>query len=121
MSKFKDMVMQDIHGVFLNTGEFAQRRTVRYDGTEYPDVPLVLEELVQEQRDRLTGDHVGGLHRITAVLYCARADLGGKTPKQGAGLEIAAREGGRFFQKYYIVSSACGMGMLEVRLEAVAQ
>lgn len=118
---FKDCVAADIHKVFLNTGEFAQRRTVRYDGMEYPDVPLVLEELVQEQRDRLTDDHVGGLHRITAVLYCARADLGGKTPKQGAGLEIAAREGGRFFQKYYIVSSACGMGMLEVRLEAVAQ
>lgn len=118
---FKDCVATDIHKVFLNTGEFAQRRTVRYDGMEYPDVPLVLEELVQEQRDRLTDDHVGGLHRITAVLYCARADLGGKTPKQGAGLEIAAREGGRFFQKYYIVSSACGMGMLEVRLEAVAQ
>ena len=121
MSGFKDMVADDVHAVFLNLDEFAEKRTVRYDGMEYPDVPLVLEELVQEQRDRLTDDHVGGLHRITAVLYCARADLGGKTPKQGAGLEIAAREGGRFFQKYYIVSSACGMGMLEVRLEAVAQ
>lgn len=118
---FKDCVAADVYGVFLNTGEFAQRRTVRYDGTEYPDVPLVLEELVQEQRDRLTGDHVGGLHIISAVLYCARADLGGKTPKQGAGLEIATREGGRFFQKYYIASSACDMGMLRMELEAVAQ
>ena len=68
MSKFKDMVRRDIRRVFLNTGEFAENRTVRYDGVEYPDIPVVLEGPVQEKRDRLTDDHVQGLHMVTATL-----------------------------------------------------
>ena len=83
MSKFKDMVKRDIHKVFLNTSEFAEKRTVRYDGEEYPDIPVVLEGPVREKRDRLTDDHVRGLHMMTAVLYCAQEDMGGKVPKQG--------------------------------------
>ena len=115
MSKFKDMVKRDIHKVFLNTSEFAENRTVRYDGEEYPDIPVVLEGPVQEKRDRLTDDHVRGL------LYCAQEDMGGKVPKQGTSLEITTREGGRFFQKYYVVASTSHMGMLHVELEAMAQ
>lgn len=121
MSKFKDMVARDLRKVFLNTSEFAEKRTVRYDGAEYPDIPVVLEGPVQEKRDRLSDDHVRGLHMVTATLYCAQEDLGGRAPKQGTGLEIATREGGRFFQKYYVVASASRMGMLHVELEAVAQ
>lgn len=121
MSKFKDMVKRDIHKVFLNTDDFAENRTVRYDGEEYPGICVVLEGPVQEKRDRLTDDHVRGLHTMTAVLYCAQEDMGGKLPKQGASLEIATREGGKFFQKYYVVASTSHMGMLHVELEAVAQ
>ena len=121
MSKFKDMVKRDIHNVFLNTDEFAERRTVRYDGVEYPDIHVVLDGPVQEKRDRLADDHIRGLHIMTATLYCAQEDLGGKVPKQGAGLEIATREDGRFFQKYYVVDSTSHMGMLHVELEAMAQ
>lgn len=121
MSKFKDMIARDVQKVFLNTNEFAERRTVRYDGTEYADIAVVLEGPVQEKRDRLTDDHVRGLHMVTAVLYCAQEDLGGKVPKQGTGLEISTREGGRFFQKYYVVASASHMGMLHIELEAVVQ
>ena len=121
MSRFKDMVKQDIRKVFLNTGEFAERRTVRYDGAEYPDIPVVLEGPVQEKRDRLADDHIRGLHMMTAVLYCAQEDLGGKVPKQGSSLEITTREGGKFFQKYYVVASASHMGMLHIELEAMAQ
>lgn len=118
---FKDMVRQDIRKVFLNTGEFAERRTVRYDGEEYPDIPVVLEGPVQEKRERLTDDHIRGLHMVTAVLYCAREDLGGVLPKQGASLEIATREGGTFFQRYFIAASTSYMGMLHLELEAVRQ
>lgn len=118
---FKDMVARDVKKVFLNTGEFAENRTVRYDGNEYPDIPVVLEGPVQEKRDRLTDDHVCGLHMVTATLYCALEDVGGKVPKQGSSLEINTREGGRFMQKYYIVASTSYMGMLQMELEAVAQ
>ena len=40
MSKFKDMVKRDIHKVFLNTAEFAENRTIRYDGEDEPSVPV---------------------------------------------------------------------------------
>ena len=43
MSKFKEQLRRDIHKVFLNTSEFAENRTVRYDGEEYPDISVVLE------------------------------------------------------------------------------
>lgn len=118
---FKACIAADVSDVFLNTDEFAENRTVRYDGEEYPDIPVVLEGPVQEQRDRLTDDHIRGLHLVTAVLHCAQEDMGGKVPKQGASLEIATREGGRFFQKYYVVASTSNMGMLHVELEAMAQ
>ena len=32
MSGFKDMVARDNFGVFLNCDEFAEKRTVKYDG-----------------------------------------------------------------------------------------
>ena len=41
MSGFKDMVADDVHAVFLNLDEFAQKRTIRYDGEEYQDIPIV--------------------------------------------------------------------------------
>lgn len=115
------MIARDIRKVFLNVDEFAEKRSVRYDGEEFPDIPVVLEGPVQEKRSRLTDDHIQGLHMLTATLYCAQEDLGGKVPKQGAGLEITTREGGAFYQKYYVVASASRMGMLHVELEAMAQ
>lgn len=124
MSAFKDMVARDIHNVFLNVSEFAENRTIRYYDThgqkrEYADIPVVLEGPVQEKRDRLTDDHVIGLHMVTAVLYCAQSDLGGVLPEQGTALEINTREGGTFFQKYFIVAAVSHMGMLHIELEAV--
>lgn len=35
MSGFKDMVARDNFGVFLNCDEFAEKRTVKYDGATY--------------------------------------------------------------------------------------
>lgn len=121
MSKFKDMFARDMRKVFLNTGEFAETRTVRYDGEEYPDIPVVLEGPVQEKRDRLTDDHIRGLHMMTATLYCAQEDLGGKVPKPGTVLEIKTREERWFIHKYFIVASTSHMGMLHVEMEAMAQ
>lgn len=121
MSGFKDMVRRDIHKVFLNTAEFAEHRTIRYDGEEYPDIPVVLEGPVQEKRSRLTDDHVLGLQLVSAVLYCAQEDLGGHIPKQGDPLEINTREGSTRFWKYYVAASTSNMGMLHIELEAIGQ
>ncbi len=116
---FKDIVQRDIHAVFLNLAGFAELRTIRYDGKEYPDVPVVLDGPVEKDREQLADDHVQGLHLVTATLYCAREDLGGELPKQDKSLEVSPRDGGRIFQKYYIVASTCDMGMLHVELEAI--
>ena len=83
---FKDMLTSDIHDVFLNLEEFAELRTVRYDGETYQDIPVVLEGPVNEEREQLRDDHIQGLHRVSAVLHCAESDLGGKLPRQGCPL-----------------------------------
>ena len=122
MSSFQEAVAQDVHGVFLNMEEFAQRRTVRYDGQEYQDIPIVLSDRKEEARRQLQSDHVQGLYRVSAVLHCARSDLGGKQPEQGARLSVNNREGGGgYFRSFYVAASGCEMGMLRVELEAIAQ
>ena len=50
MSGFKDMVARDNCGVFLNCDEFAEKRTVKYDGATYEDIPIVLSGLKEKDR-----------------------------------------------------------------------
>lgn len=120
MSGFKDMVATDIHNVFLNTDEFAELRTIRYDGEEYVDIPIVLTGLKEQDRRQLQSDHVQGLYLVTSVLHCALSDLGGKQPEKGGRIEVNDEEGGGgFFRRFYVASSVCEMGMLRVELEAI--
>ena len=120
MSGFQEAVARDVHGVFLNVEEFAQIRTIRYDGQEYQDIPIVLSDRKEEARRQLQSDHVQGLYRVSAVLHCARSDLGGKQPEQGARLSVNDREGGGgYFRSFYVAASGCEMGMLRVELEAM--
>ena len=120
MSGFKDMVAADIHNVFLNTDEFAELRTIRYDGEEYVDIPIVLTGLKEQDRRQLQSDHVQGLYLVTSVLHCALSDLGGNQPEKGGRIEVNDEEGGGgFFRRFYVASSVCEMGMLRVELEAI--
>ncbi len=117
---FKDMVAGDIHGVFLNASEFADRRTVVYDGATYADIPVVLSGLKEKDRRQLTSDHVQGLYLIHAVLHCARSDLGGNQPEKGMRIKINDREGGGgFFREFYVDSSVCELGVMRIELEAI--
>lgn len=125
---FKDMVADDLHNVFLNTDEFAEKRTIRYGydsgeyGEEYLDVPVVLTGLTQKDRPVLVsdGDKMQGLHLATNVLICARSDLDGRQPEKGQRIAINDQEGGGgFFREFYVTTSTCKMGMLRVELEAV--
>lgn len=114
------MVAADNARVFLNLDEFAERRTIRYDGEEYQDIPIVLSGLKEKDRRQLQSDHVQGLFLVASVLHCAAADLGGKQPEKGARLSINDREGsGGFFREFYVAASVCELGMLRVELEAV--
>lgn len=122
---FKDMVAADIRKVFLNTDEFAELRTVRYDGVDYdgPEhrgIPIVLTGLKEKDRRQLVTDHAQGLYLVASVLHCALEDLDGKQPEKGQRISINDEEGGGgFFREFYVASSVCEMGMLRVELEAV--
>ena len=113
MSGFKDMVARDNFGVFLNCDEFAEKRTVKYDGATYEDIPIVLSGLKEKDRRQLMSDHAQGLYIVSSVLH-------GVQPERGQRIRINDQEGGGgFFREFYIASSVCEMGMLRVELEAV--
>lgn len=122
---FKDMVATDIRNVFLNPGEFAELRTVvydgvTYDGPEHKGIPVVLKGIKEEERHQLVSDHVQGLYLVSSVLHCAIDDLGGKQPERGARIKINDEEnGGGFFREFYVAKSGCDLGMLRVELEAI--
>ena len=98
---FKDMVEADIHGVFLNLDEFAEKRNVWYDGVTYRDVPIVLHGLKENDRKRLTSgvkeqggrnsiaDRVEGLYNEQRVAHLAVADIGGVLPENGRQIRIS--------------------------------
>ena len=120
MSGFKDMVARDNHGVFLNNSEFAEMRTIKYDGATYSDIPIVLSGMKEKDRRQLMSDHAQGLYLVSSVLHCAMSDLGGAQPEKGQRIKINDREGGGgFFREFYVASSVCEMGMLRVELEAI--
>ena len=61
-------------------------------------------------------DHAQGLYRVSRMLHCDIAALGGKQPEKDCKLGID--EDG-FVRNYYVASSVCEMGMLRVELEAI--
>lgn len=122
MSTFKDMVAADNEAVFLNTDEFAELRTIRYDGEEYVDIPIIITDLKEKDRRQIASDHAQGLYMVSGTLHCCKADLGGHQPEKGTEIRINNREGGGgFFSRYTVAKSSCAGGMLRVELEAVTQ
>ena len=74
MSGFKDMVARDNFGVFLNCDEFAEKRTVKYDGATYEDIPIVLSGLKEKDRRQLMSDHAQGLYIVSSGAGAAYQD-----------------------------------------------
>jgi hypothetical protein len=117
---FKDMVHDDLRRVYLNTEEYAELRTIRMDGREYTDIPIVLSGLKEQDRRQTVTDHAQGLYQVTSVLHCSIDDLEGNQPEQGQRIQINDQEGGGgFFRDFYVASSVCELGMLRVELEAI--
>ena len=118
---FKDIVAADLRHTFLNTDEFAEKCTVRYDGIVYKDITASLQGVSESDRQqRKEADHAQGLYRASAVFYCAAEDLGGGHLCKGHTLEVVRQaDGKRFRQKYTIISCSCEMGMVEAELEEV--
>lgn len=123
MSQFKDMVKSDIKAIFLNDNEFAERRTVIYDGTTYRDILIVLTGAEENERVNVKEiDHMQGIYEVSRILYCDEADLDGNQPEQGTRIRINDREGGGgYFEDFTVVSSICEEGLLEIELGAFRQ
>lgn len=120
MSGFKEMLAADNLRVFLNPAEFAQLRTVIYEGQRYEDIPVVLSGLKEDDRAQKADDHAQGLFLLKALLQCSLADLGGVQPQKGARLQINNQEGGGgFFREFYISEAVCEYGLLRLELEDI--
>lgn len=130
---FKDMVEADIHGVFLNLDEFADKRNVWYDGVTYRDVPIVLHGLKENDRKRLTSgvkeqggrnsiaDRVEGLYNEQRVAHLAVSDIGGVLPENGRQIRISVSEGSVRFRSYRITASVLDMGMCRLELGVLTE
>lgn len=118
---FKDRVNRDVSNVFLDTRFFAENRTIRYDGEEYTDIPVSLQETGEDERQPKVDDHAQGFYLVRAVLFCAQSDLAGVQPEQGTWLEINSPDAPDFFERFRVISSFCEMGMLRIELEVAGQ
>ena len=60
----------------MNLDELAETRSVRYDGTVYEQIPVVLTGAEEQARERLSHDHAEGLYRVTDVLSFPAVEAG---------------------------------------------
>lgn len=116
---FKESVAADCKSVFLNTDEFADLHTVKYDGEIYRDIPVVLTKVKERERTVVGGDHMQGVHLVSATAHMALEDLG-CIPEQKRHIEIddGSALGVPFYRKFRIVTSDCEMGIVVLELEA---
>lgn len=116
---FKDTVKQDIQSIFLNCDEFAEAHTVKFNGDEYKDIPVVLEVVKQSERQASASDHMEGIYSVTAKAYFDISNTDGKMPEQGKYFEIDDGEavGETYFRRYRVVTAEDAMGMVCLELE----
>lgn len=119
---FKDMLNDDIHRVFLNDREFADRRIVKYGGLTYggkdcKGIPVLLVDVKELDRPIQNAEGIFGVH---AVLYVALSDMDGKVPEKGQRISVDDGEalGVKFFRNFVIETSSCTNGMIRLELEA---
>lgn len=112
------MLAADNKRIFLNTADFAELRTIIYNGQCYEDIPVVLTGLGEKDRQQKTDDHAQGLFMVKTLLQCSMADLQGQQPQKGERLQINNQKGGDgFFREFYVRESICEFGMLRLKLE----
>ncbi|MBQ6164781.1 MAG: hypothetical protein IJK23_09940 [Clostridia bacterium] len=117
---FADTFNADFSSIVLNTSDFAEIRTVKYDGEIYADIPVVLTRPKQTARQTKDDDHMEGVHVVTAVLHCKKSDLGGNIPEQKQMFYISDGKavGRTYYRKYRIAASSCRFDMIRLELEA---
>lgn len=105
---FKDCLMADVEGVFLNQMEFADIHTV--NGKEMT-VLVDENELLERDKSKLLGAPVNGIYKSRRLIYVAKSVFGPR-PANGAVLALDGRQ-------YKIRESTEEAGILAIELEAV--
>lgn len=90
MLDFKEQFAKDLKNVFHSTNDFAELMRVIY-GDEVYEVPVVIDEDVQHDRDIPSTDHADGIFLCDTVAYINSDDLG-VTPRKGTRIVIGADE-----------------------------
>jgi len=117
---FKDCQKIEIEKAFLNPTEFANLRTVVYDGETYKDIPVVEIGPREDRRMSVTlttSDHVQGLYKRHTMLYFNEKDLNGIKPERDTNISVSDTQNAAFFHQYKVVGSVTEMGMYKVTAE----
>ena len=112
---FREMVAQDNVKVFGNTNEYADLRTISYDGEDYFKVHTVMTKLKEKDRTIPVKDHAQGIYLVTAIVHFPLEELGGHIPEKGSRITISDDSG--FDREYYVAQSGCDLGMVRLELE----
>lgn len=105
---FKALLASDVSNVFLNTQEFADLLKVSYDGENYGQIPAMLDQTEQKSRQQEASDHGMGVYAVDAVFYANYDDMN-CIPEKGQRIWIDGVD-------YFIETSACEVGMIELGL-----
>ena len=105
---FKDLVASDISNVFLNVEEFAEPMHVVYDGKDFGNIPVILDQTEQKSRQQEASDHGMGVYAVDAVFFANFSDMNCR-PEKGQRIWINDVD-------YLIETSACEMGQIELGL-----
>lgn len=104
---FKEQIVADIHGTFLNLLEFAGELTV--DGRTLPAI-LDDNELI-ERKSAISSDKAwDGVFKAEKLLYVAASDLGAR-PRIGRLMNVGSRD----YQVYHVTEE---MGVYAIYLGA---
>lgn len=113
-----DTMRADLHGVFLNLNEFAERCDIQYDGELYRNVPVQISGKKERDREPGSGDHAQKMYRSSYTVHLAASDIDGKLPERGVQFDLfRAEAGAEYWEHFYVDASSIQEGMLRLELE----
>ncbi|MCM1217506.1 MAG: hypothetical protein NC331_13845 [Lachnospiraceae bacterium] len=90
MKNFKQLLEQDLESTFYRTDEFAELRTVEYDG-RMKKIPVIFASDTVSDRKISVKDKAEGLYKVSVVVRMQLESLG-ITPRKGKTLYIDDEE-----------------------------
>lgn len=103
---FKQLLMRDVHQVFLNPEEYGERH--RVNGKV---MTIVLDDMENVNREKKMNSSMDGIHARQVFFYVAADEFGGPLPAQDTYLTL---DGGT----YRVVDATDECGMYAITVEA---